>query len=230
MLTFQMLLAALYNCWCLILYVTGQNAFLRPLSPEDERECFERLKNKDREARAKLIEHNLRLVAHIVKKYHSRSNESEDLISIGTIGLIKAVETFNIDKGARFATYASRCIENEILMYLRNTKRLSAEISLYEPIDRDSEGNSLAIMDILKTEDTISDEVDLKIRTSKLLKSIQSALNVRERQIIKSRYGLYGMRPLTQREVASYLGISRSYVSRIEKKALEKLKDEFERV
>jgi len=228
MLTIQLIMSLLYSCWTLILYVTGQNTFLRPLSAEDERDCFKRMKSGDEDARARLIEHNLRLVAHIVKKYHSRSNESEDLISIGTIGLIKAVETFNIEKGARFATYASRCIENEILMYLRSTKRLSAEVSLFEPIDHDSEGNALAIMDVLKTEDTISDEVDLKIQTVRLLDAIQNILSMRERQIIKARYGLYGTRPLTQREVASHLDISRSYVSRIEKKALQKLKTALE--
>ncbi|MBQ3378521.1 MAG: RNA polymerase sporulation sigma factor SigK [Clostridia bacterium] len=225
MLTFQMLIYALYNAWCLILYVTGQNIFSRPLSAADERECFKAMKDGDPCAREKLIEHNLRLVAHIVKKYNARPQESEDLISIGTIGLIKAVNTFDADKGSRFATYASRCIDNEILMHLRSSKRLSCEVSLYEPIESDSDGNALAIMDVLKTEDTVSDEVALKIQTERLLECINSVLNTRERKIIKSRYGLYGMRPLTQMEAADRLGISRSYVSRIEKKALEKLRD-----
>ncbi|MBR2742699.1 MAG: RNA polymerase sporulation sigma factor SigK [Clostridia bacterium] len=225
MLTLHMLLYALYNAWCLILYIAGPSAFSRPLSAAEERESFKSMKDGDRAARERLIEHNLRLVAHIVKKYTARPQESEDLISIGTIGLIKAVETFDCEKGARFATYASRCIENEILMYLRSSKRLSAEVSLYEPIERDSDGNSLAIMDVLKTEDTVSDEVSKKIRISRLLECVSSVLSARERRIIKSRYGLYGTRPLTQSEAAERLGISRSYVSRIEKKAIEKLRE-----
>ena len=228
MLTFQILIAALYNAWCLILFVTGQNVFSRPLSAAEERECFAAMKAGDRAAREKLIEHNLRLVAHSVKKYSARRSDSEDLISIGSIGLIKAADTFNADKGSRFATYASRCIDNEILMYLRSSKRLSAEVSLYEPIESDAEGNALAIMDVLKTEDTVPGEVAKRIQTARALECINSVLNVRERRIIKARYGLYGTRPLTQTETAERLGISRSYVSRIEKKAVEKLREAME--
>jgi RNA polymerase sporulation-specific sigma factor len=223
-LLFQMVVYTLLNCYYLILYITGQNAFLKPLSADEEQMYFKLLKEGDKQARSKLIEHNLRLVAYIVKKYYSRFKENEDLISIGTIGLIKAVDTFDYEKGAKFATYASRCIENEVLMYFRNTKKLCAEVSLSESIDSDSDGNNLSIIDILKTDDNITDIVDLKIKVAQLLEYIDKQLTPRERKIIKVRYGLLGTRPLTQREVASQLLISRSYVSRIEKKALSKLK------
>lgn len=183
----------------------------------------------DTKAHDMIIEHNLRLVAHIIKKYYAGSNEQEDLISIGTIGLIKAANTFCADKGARFATYASRCIENEILMHFRNNKKNAATAYFNDPIDTDKDGNSLTIMDIMADEDNIVDILDLKIKSEHLRKYIDTALDERERQIIVMRYGLRGNRPLTQREVAKRLNISRSYVSRIEKKALEKLRLEFER-
>lgn len=181
-------------------------------------------------ARNKLIEHNLRLVAHIVKKYYSNTKEQEDLISIGSIGLIKAVSSFQDEKGTRFATYAARCIENEILMYFRNLKKSSQDISINEPIDTDSEGNSLILQDILFVNDTIEEDLEIKISSEKLHQIINKELNQREKTIVALRYGLTGKKPLAQREVANKLDISRSYVSRIEKKALEKIKKQLEQL
>ena len=176
-----------------------------------------------------LVERNLRLIAHIIKKYYSNAKDQEDLISIGTIGLIKAINTFNAEKGTRFATYAARCIENEILMFFRSSKKLNAEIRLGDPIDSDKDGNSLLVADILSCEDNVDDAVDLKLKIQRLYCFIESSLNDREKQIIQMRYGLAGNLPLTQREVAQRLRISRSYVSRIEKKTLAKLEKEFVR-
>ena len=183
------------------------------------------MKKGDKKARNKIIEHNLRLVAHIIKKYYSNSSEQDDLISIGTIGLIKAVSTFNYDKGTKFATYAARCIENEILMYFRNKKKYSQDVSLSEPIDCDKDGNALSIADIIADEKSVTENIEEKLRAENLYKTIDSELLPREKEIIYLRYGLFGKRAYTQREVAQKLGISRSYVSRIEKKALEILKE-----
>ncbi len=174
-------------------------------------------------ARGKLIEHNLRLVAHIVKKYYSMSKNQDDLISIGTIGLIKAIDSFDSRNGTRFATYASKCLQNEILMYFRSQKKTACEVSISEPIDIDKDGNPLTYIDVISTEDTIADDIDCKIKTSKAKKAILTVLDEREREIIILRYGLSGSRAITQREVAEKLGISRSYVSRIEKSALKKM-------
>lgn len=185
------------------------------------------MKNGDNNAKNILVEHNLRLVAHIVKKYCSNSAEQDDLISIGTIGLIKAVNTFDESKGIKLATYASKCIENEVLMYFRSQKKSSQDISINEPIDSDSEGNPLTLMDIICTEDTIADDIDLKITTQKLYKYIEEIKNEREKTIIIMRYGLYGTEPLTQNQIAQKLKISRSYVSRIEKKVLIELRNKF---
>jgi len=182
----------------------------------------------DLAARGKLIEHNLRLVAHIVKKYYNNVLEQEDLISVGSIGLIKAVETFDCTKGIRLATYASRCIENEILMYFRAGKKSAQDVSFSEPIDTDKDGNPLTLIDVIAGNDTIADDLDLKINSEKLNNYIREVLECRERQIIAWRYGLVGD-GMTQREVAEKLNISRSYVSRIEKKALEKLRARFNR-
>ena len=195
------------------LHIKNSGAFPPALSASEEKEC---LKNK-------LIEHNLRLVAHVIKKY-SASNEQDDLISIGTIGLIKAVNTFDESKGIKLATYASKCIENEVLMYFRSQRKISQDISINEPIDSDSEGNPLTLMDILSVEDTIAEEIDDKIMIKKLYKFIEEIKDEREKTIIVLRYGLYGMMPLTQKQIAAKLGISRSYVSRIEKKIIEKLR------
>ncbi len=207
------------------LHVTAANSFPKPLSNEEEKDCFERMKKGDKTARNSLIEHNLRLVAHIIKKYYSNSAEQDDLVSIGTIGLIKAVSTFNYEKGTRFATYAARCIENEILMYFRNKKKYAQDVSFSEPIESDKDGNALSIMDVMADEKSITEDIEEKLRAENLYKAIDSELLPREKEIIYLRYGLLGRRAFTQREVAKKLGISRSYVSRIEKKALETLKE-----
>lgn len=212
-----------------ILHVTGAGSFPRPLTAEEERSCLERLKNGDQSARNELIEHNLRLVAHIVKKYYSNTNDQDDLISIGTIGLIKAVNTFDYTKGIRLSSYAARCIENEVLMYFRASKKSAQDVSMNEPIDTDKDGNALTLMDVMATEDNIVDNLDWKVKSEQLKRYIAQALTPRERLIIELRYGLSNDHPLTQREVATRLKISRSYVSRIEKKALQLLKRQFDK-
>lgn len=207
------------------LHVTASSSFPKPLSSEEEKECFRKMKNGDKEAKTKLIEHNLRLVAHIIKKYYGTVSEQDDLISIGTIGLIKAVSTFDFEKGTRFATYASRCIENEILMYFRSKRKYAQDVSISDPIDCDKDGNALSLMDIMADEHSISEDIEEKLFEEKLYRSISESLSEREKEIIYLRYGLGGRKAYTQREVAQRLGISRSYVSRIEKKALKELKD-----
>lgn len=202
--------------------VTG--SFPQPLSAAQEREALEAMQAGDPAARDKLIEHNLRLVAHIVKKYYASREDQDDLVSIGTIGLIKAVSTFKPDKNIRLATYACRCIENEILMYFRTLRKQSQEVSLSEPIDNDSEGNAISLLDVISCEDTMLEQVELSDRQQLLYRYLTEALEPREREILFLRYGLTGRPPLPQREVADQCGISRSYVSRIEKKALKKLK------
>lgn len=181
----------------------------------------------DKGARNTLIEHNLRLVSHIVKKYYSEYDEQEDLISLGTVGLIKGIDSFDMDKGARLVTYAARCIENEILMYFRSKKRDANVVSVNEPIDCDSEGNPLTLIDVIYTEDTISDDIDLKNKVRRLYELIDDVPDEREREIIIKRYGLYNTKAYTQREIAEKMNISRSYVSRIEKRVIENLKDKF---
>ncbi len=219
---------ALSNLLYLALHIEGNGSFPKPLSAAKEMEYFA-LKNKgDQNARNKLIEHNLRLVAHIAKKYYSSTNDQDDLISIGTIGLIKAVNTFSYDKGTRFATYAARCIENEILMHFRNVRKTAGDVYISEPIDSDLDGNSITLMDVFSDEDSLIDNIDLKMKSEKLYKYIEKNLDARERTIIKLRYGLCGYHPLTQREIAARLKISRSYVSRIEKKALQVLRKQFD--
>ena len=209
----------------------GKMVFPRPLSREEEAENFRIMKEESPEARKAardtLIEHNLRLVAHIIKKYYSNTGEQEDLISIGTIGLIKAVDSFKSEKGIRLATYAARCIENEVLMFFRQGKKNAGVMSINEPIDTDSEGNPLTLIDIIYVEDTITDDIDLKQKTKKLFEYIDALPDERERRIIIERYGLNGEKCLTQRETAKKLSISRSYVSRIEKRALENLRKMF---
>lgn len=213
----------------LLLHVTGGGAFPKALSAAEEKKCLEEMAQGSAAARQKLIEHNLRLVAHIIKKYYTSQNDQEDLISIGTIGLIKAVDTFNAEKGIRFSSYASRCIENEILMFFRSGKKSAQDVSINEPIDTDKDGNTLTLMDTMAVDDTIIDSIDIKMKSEKLYGFLDRSLTQREREIICMRYGLEGRRPLPQRVVAKKLGISRSYVSRIEKKALQKLRAEFEK-
>jgi RNA polymerase sporulation-specific sigma factor len=183
----------------------------------------------DKTARDTLIVRNLRLVAHIVKKYNTQDRETDDLISIGTIGLIKSIDTFDADKGIRLATYASRCIDNELLMMLRSGKKQSKEVYLYEPIGSDKEGNEINLLDVIEsTDEDIIDVFELRENVKKLYDFISSSLSEREKEIILLRYGLHGTKEITQREIADKLGISRSYVSRIEKKALKKLRDRFD--
>lgn len=199
-------------------------SFPHPLSAAEERMYVDRwTQHGDLEARNKLIEHNLRLVAHIIKKYYTQAAEQDDLISIGTIGLIKGVSTYRPDKNVRLATYASRCIENEVLMFFRSTKKSAGDISLSESIDVDGDGNSLSLMDVLAEDDDMLENLSMLEMKNSVRSYIDSALDKREADIIKMRYGLGGKTPMTQREVAASYGISRSYVSRIEKKALEKL-------
>lgn len=211
-----------FHCTFLLLYLNSPSSFPKPLSPQDELLCLEQAAEGDCAARNKLIVHNLRLVAHIVKKYYTIS-EQDDLISIGTVGLIKAVDSFDYRKGIRLATYAARCIENEILMFFRTLKKSASDLSLSEAIDADREGNSLSLFDVLSSEDTIISQVMLSMNVRRLYDLLDTELDERERQIVRLRYGLGGQRELTQREVAQGLDISRSYVSRIEKKALQKL-------
>lgn len=220
---------ALSNLLWLALHIEGNGSFPKPLSSAKEQEFFILKEGGDQNARNKLIEHNLRLVAHIAKKYYSTTNDQDDLISIGTIGLIKAVNTFSYDKGTRFATYAARCIENEILMHFRNVKKTAGDVYISEPIDTDTEGNAITLMDVFSDEESLIDNIDLKIKSEKLYKLIEKYLDEREQLVIRLRYGLNGYHPLTQREIATKLKISRSYVSRIEKKALQGLRKEFER-
>ena len=197
--------------------------FPKPLTAEEESYYLQKFRDGDLQARNVLIEHNLRLVAHIVKKYQGTEDESEDLISIGTIGLIKAISTFEVDKG-KLVTYAAKCIENELLMFMRSKKRVSRETSYYEPIGTDKEGNEIHLLDIIESNDPDAfSQICLKAESGKLYELIPKVLSKREQQVVLMRYGLYGRKEYTQREIARQLGISRSYVSRIEKKALEKL-------
>ena len=207
----------------MILGVEPYQKFPPALNKEEETRCFELAKKGDKKAREKLIEHNLRLVAHIVRKYYVANKNTEDLISVGTIGLVKAVDSFDNTNGTKFATYAAKCIQNEILMMFRSQKKLSCEVSLNDTIDIDKDGNPLTYIDIVCTEDTIVEDIDKKMKINKALKFIKYYLDEREKQILIMRYGLGNTKAYTQREVAEKLGISRSYVSRIEKSALEKI-------
>lgn len=209
-------------------YITGNNLFPEPLTSEEEKIYLEKMKNNDEEARNILIERNLRLVAHVVKKYSNTKVDPDDLISIGTIGLIKGINSFNVDKGSKLSTYVSRCIDNEILMHLRSTKKLNAEVYLNEPIGKDKDDNVVTLQEVLENDDrNIEDEVDLKMKIKKLYKKIGEVLKDREKTIIELRFGLGDHKPKTQHEIADMMGISRSYVSRIETKAIGKLSNEF---
>lgn len=225
---FESFLTFLGKVFCFTSYVNNKGSFPQPLTPEEERDCIERTKNGDKAAREKLIRHNLRLVAHIVKKY-SNAGEADDLISVGSIGLIKGIETFEYGKGSQLATYAAKCIENEILMYIRANKKHRGNVSLSESVGVDKEGNEITLMDILPMkEESVFKKVETGILLEKVLKVIDSALKGRENTIIKMRYGIGYPRSYTQLEIAAKLNISRSYVSRIEKKALEKIYKELD--
>ena len=221
------LLNLLSNLLFFILHVTDTDSFPKPLSKKEEEQALKELSEGNEQARKKLIEHNLRLVAHIIKKYYSNYSEQDDLISIGTIGLIKGINSFKAEKGTRLATYCARCIENEILMYFRNAKKLSQEMSFSDPIDTDNEGNPLTLMDIIAVDDTIIDDIDTKNKLKKLVIFLKEMPEGRDKLILIKRYGLNGEAPLTQKEVAKKLNISRSYVSRIEKRILNELKAKF---
>ena len=222
------MLALLLNSAFLMLRLGGSGgSFPRPLSAEEERKYLSLAAEGDEEARAVLIEHNLRLVAHIVKKYYSTTCDQDDLISIGTVGLIKGITSYRPDRGVRLATYASRCVENEILMYFRSQRKSAGDISLSEALDNDGEGG-LSMQDVLYEEEDILERLAMKEDSRRLRHLVGTALDEREREIIELRYGLGGLPPLQQREVAGKLGISRSYVSRLEKKALEKLRKRME--
>ena len=207
-------------------YIQGGNLFPEPLSPEEEKICIENMSNGDEEARNILIERNLRLVAHVSKKYSTTNIDQDDLISIGTIGLIKAINSFDYTKNIKLATYAARCIDNEILMFIRSNKKTKSEIFLNEAIGKDKDDNEISLIDVIrKDEMCVDDEIDLKLRIKELYNKMKEILKGREKTILELRFGLGGTKPKTQHEIAEMLGISRSYVSRIETKAIGKLSE-----
>ncbi|MCD8333801.1 MAG: RNA polymerase sporulation sigma factor SigK [Clostridiales bacterium] len=212
----------------LTLRLGGSGSFPKPLSAQEEQDCLQRAAAGEEAARNTLIEHNLRLVAHIAKKYYNQTGDSDDLISIGTIGLIKAVNTYKPEKNSKLATYAARCIENEILMHLRRSRRIAGEVSLNDALDQEDEGSSPSLLDVLRVEDTMLEDLNTRDSCEKVRRAVYQCLEGREQLVIVKRYGLDGRPPETQRVVAEKCGISRSYVSRIEKKALKKLEDYLE--
>lgn len=221
-----LILSFIFHIYHLILGVSTPNKFPPPLSAEDETKHFRLARGGSEDSRQKLILHNLRLVSHIVRKYYSGAPDSEDLVSIGTIGLVKAIDTFKCDAGIRFATYGARCIQNEILMHFRAEKKRSSDVSLAETIDIDRDGNPLTYMDIICTNEDLGEDLDKKTQIERALRLVNNALDAREKQIITMRYGLFGLtKSYTQKEIAEKLNISRSYVSRIEKSALDKLRE-----
>ncbi len=211
------------------LHLGTPNLFPKPLSKKDEDAAVKKAMNGDINARNLLIEHNLRLVVHIIKKYYANNSDQDDLISIGTIGLIKGINSFRPDKGVRLATYCSRCIENEILMHFRSVKKTAQDISINEPIETDSEGNPLTLADIISTEDTIVDDLQEKANSIRVRELVENIKNQRDKTIITLRYGLDNSEPMTQQEVADLLGISRSYVSRIETRVLAEMRKDFDK-
>lgn len=224
---FNFLLSIIPSIVYFFLHVTNPNSFPKSLSEKEERQLIERMEAGEVEAKQKLIEHNLRLVAHVAKKYYS-SADPDDLISIGTIGLIKGVSSFNSEKGIKLATYAARCIDNEILMYFRSVKKTAQDVYISDPLETDKDGNTLTLIDVIADDCNVEESIDIKMKLEKLFTFIEESLTEREKQIISMRYGLYGYDSFPQREVAKVLGISRSYVSRIETKALLKLRKRFE--
>ena len=222
----SLILSFIFHIYHLILGVSTPNKFPPPLSAEEERKHFALAKEGNEDSRQKLILHNLRLVSHIVRKYYSNAPDSEDLVSIGVIGLVKAVDTYKCETGIRFATYAARCIQNEILMHFRAQKKRATDVSLAETIDIDRDGNPLTYMDILCTTDNLGDDLDKKTQIERAIRLVHNVLDDREKQIITMRYGLFGIsKSYTQKEIAEKLNISRSYVSRIEKSAIDKLRE-----
>lgn len=220
-------LAFLKSAVFVVGYIQSSNLFPEPLKAEEEKYYLEQYKNGDEEARNILIERNLRLVAHVCKKYNNSHVENDDLISIGTIGLIKGINSFDMEKGVKLATYVSRCIDNEILMYLRSAKKLGAEVYLNEPIGKDKDDNEITLIDVLENDEkSIEDEIDLKLKVKQLYEKMKHLLKPREKNILELRFGLDGKKPKTQNEIADMMGISRSYVSRIETKAIGKLAKE----
>ncbi len=214
----------LLHTLCLPLRLGNAGSFPRPLKPEEERMYLEQYAAGDLEARNKLVEHNLRLVSHILKKYYVQPSDQDDLISIGTIGLIKGISTYQLDKKVKLATYCSTCIQNEILMYFRSQRKYQGDVSLSEAIESDREGAALSLMDVIKVDDDLLENLDAKDARARVRRCVETCLTPRETGVITQRYGLDGTMPKTQREIAAQWGISRSYVSRIEKKALAKLK------
>ena len=212
-----------------ILHLTSGNVYPKPLSAADEKKYLARVAQGDKEARNILVEHNLRLVAHIVKKYYTGTNDYDDLLSVGVVGLIKAINTFDAAKTRRSSSYASICIQNEILMMFRNNKKTQQEISLSESVDSDKDGNNLVLMDVIAVDDDIVERIDTKFKSEKLQQYINEELDEREKTVIELRYGLNGHKEKTQREIAAMLNISRSYISRIETKALKKLRQRYDK-
>ncbi len=225
---FSIIDSLLANFIYIALHIGNHGSFPPPLKAEEERICLEQLKQGDEKAKNKLIEHNLRLVAHILKKYYSTMSDQDDLLSIGTLGLIKGINSYDIEKGTRLSTYAAKCIENEILMYFRSMKKIANEVSLNEPIDSDNDGESITIIDTIQVDDDIVENLNKKNNLICVRKYVNEIKDSRERQIIKMRYGMDGTTAKTQREVAQELGISRSYVSRIETRVLAMLKKRLE--
>lgn len=228
-LTIPGIVAILKTCFFTFGYIQGNQLFPEPLAPEEERIFLEKLKNGDEDARNILIERNLRLVAHISKKYSSTNIDQDDLISIGTIGLIKGINSYDLSKNIKLATYVARCIDNEILMFLRGTKKTKSEVYLNEPVGKDKDDNEITLLEMLENDEkSIEDSIDLKLKIKKLYAKMKEILKDREREILILRYGLNGQKPKTQNTIAKQMGISRSYVSRIETKAIHKLSKEFE--
>lgn len=223
-----MILELIQHIFMCFLRVENSGTFPRPLSRKEEQQCFELMAQGDKEAKNRLIMHNMRLVAHIIKKYYAGSCDQDDLISIGTVGLIKAVSTFDYSKGIRFATYGSRCIENEILMSFRAQKKLSDTVYMSDTLETDKDGNQLTLMDVIDDGSDLDEIIDSRMQTQQLYRYVAELSEPREREILIARYGLYGTTPLTQREIADKMGISRSYVSRLEKRALEELRKRYD--
>ncbi len=220
----------LKNLLFFVLHVENTNIFPKPLSAEEELNCFKEMSEGNKSARNKLIEHNLRLVAHIVKKYYTSSPDQDDLISVGTVGLIKAIDSFNAENGAKFATYAGKCLQNEILMYFRAQKKHSGVTSINDPVDVDKDGNPLTYLEIIAAPDDIVDSIDRKIKLERILDAVKTVLTDREKKIMMLRYGINKSgKTYAQRDVAKLLNISRSYVSRLEKSAIDKIREHLEK-